>query len=383
MKKNNVIYTILVVIATAIVTTAGLMMSGFMLKVPYSDLKYYRELSSIANQLERTYYKGVDKKKMFQGAYRGMVDSLGDEYSEYFDGSEAKDFLMLTQNRYTGIGVIFGIGEDEKALIMNVFDESPAKKAGVEPGDIVVSANGEKMTKDNMTAITAKIKSKKGQDVRLVVNRNGKELTFDMKTDDIKVKSVAYDMLDKNIGYIAISGFSEDTSDEFESALTDLKKKGIKALAIDLRGNGGGLVNESVKMADDLLGDATILTQVYKDGRKEVIKSDSKKMLDLPIAILTDKNTASASEIFTGALVDNEAAVSIGEKTYGKGVTQSIGKLANGDMVKITVSEYLTPSGKHINKKGIEPTYKVKDQDELRKKTIDYLNGEINKDKED
>lgn len=375
--EKNILYTAIVVIITVFVTVGGLMASGYMLKVPYSDLKYYKEFATIANEVEKTYYKDVNKKAMFEGAYKGMLESLGDEYSEYFNENEAKDIYALTTNSYIGIGAVFGVEKDKKVMIVSVMDDSPAKDAGLKSGDEVLTVNSKEVNSANLNKTVSMIKSRENQEITMVVLREGKKNTLKMKTRNVKLKSVGYDMIDKNIGYIAISSFSNDTADEFEDAVGNLKKKGMKALIIDLRGNGGGLVDSSVRISDDLLGDATIFTQKYKYGKTQVAKSDKNKIVDVPIAILIDKNTASASEIFTGAMVDNNAAVAIGEKSYGKGVTQALNKVGNGDLVKVTVSEYLTPSGKSINKKGIEPSIKIKKGEDIQKKAVEYLKTKI------
>lgn len=282
-----------------------------------------------------------------------IVSSIGDPYAEYYTASEYEDFEKRYMGDYVGVGILVA-QVDEDIVIMSVFDDAPAAEAGIMPEDVILKVDGKKPA--DMEEAVGMISGEAGTKVTVTVRRGEETLDFDMIRQRIDTDSVAYNVLDghPDTGYIFISSFIKGTDDEFKMAVKDLKAEGCTKFIIDLRDNGGGLTESSIEIADYLLPACRIMSENTKDGTETVYNSDASSA-DLDMVILVNENTASASEILTAALQDNNAGVVIGTKTYGKGVTQLLHKFSDGSAVKLTVTEYFRPNGETVNGTGITP----------------------------
>lgn len=322
------------------------------------------ETGNIENELEKyktiidKYYLGeVDEEKLKEGAIRGYIEGLEDPYTEYISKEEMEEYMQDTMGNYVGIG-IYMVKEEKtnKVKVLSPIKNSPAEKAGILPGDIIISVDGKEYSGDEMTEMSNNIKGEEGTQVTLKILRGIETLEFTIKRENIKINPVEGKVLENNIGYISFSSFDETTAQDFKAKYEELAKQNIKSLIIDLRNNGGGLVDQALKIADYVTkkGDV-LLYEVDKNGKEDVKKSENDPIINVPIVILTNENTASASEILAGALKDLGKAKIVGTKTYGKGVIQQIISLKDGSGIKITTEEYQTPNHNKINKVGIEP----------------------------
>ena len=300
----------------------------------------------------------IDDKKL-----KELVESIGDPYAQYFTAEEYKEFERTYAGDYVGIGISV-TDEDGRIVIKTVMDEGPAKEAGMQPEDVIIQVDGAE-PKDSSEAVSM-ITGESGTPVTVTVDRGGEEIEFKMNRTKINHDSVSYKVLENNpeIGYIAIESFISGTSKDFKLAVRDLKNRGCRKFIIDLRDNGGGLTNESVTIADYLLPACKIMSEKTKDG-EETVYNSKESSADIKYVVLTNSNTASASEILAGAIQDNKGGLIIGEKTYGKGVTQLTKKFSDGSAVKMTITEYFRPSGKAVNGEGITPDIEAASDDAL------------------
>ena len=327
-------------------------------------------LNRIKSVIEKNYLwkDEIDEQKLKDGAIEGYVKGLGDKYTEYIPKSEMKDFTENITGSFVGIGIYMIADEDNgRVIVYYPIPESPAEKAGIKPGDAIISVNGVEYTSDDFEKIADYIKGEIGTKVKLVIERDGKRLDFEITRQKIEVNPISSKILKNNIGYINFPSFDSDSSKRLKEKIDDLVSKGAKSLILDLRNNGGGIVDESTKIADYFLDKGkTIMTTKDNKGKEETEKTKTKITYDMPLVVLTNENTASASEILTAALKDNERAKVIGTKTYGKGVIQAVLTLSDGSGIKITTAEYFTPKGTEINKKGISPDIEVKLPDTVK-----------------
>ena len=323
-----------------------------------------KETGDIENELEKyktiidKYYLGeVDEEKLKEGAIKGYIEGLDDPYTEYISKEEMEEYMQDTLGNYVGIGIYMTKDQKtNKVKVITPIKNSPAEKAGILPGDIILSVDGKEYSADEMTQMANNIKGQEGTEVTLQIFRKEKTLEFKIKRENIKLNPVEGKVLESNIGYIAFYSFDETTAEDFKAKYEELSKQNIKSLIIDLRNNGGGLVDQALKIADYIVEKGEVLLyEVDKNGNEDVKKSPNDPIINMPIVILTNENTASASEILAGALKDLGKAKIVGTKTYGKGVIQQILSLKDGSGIKITTEEYQTPNRNKINKIGIEP----------------------------
>ena len=336
------------------------------------SLEKYKEI------IDKYYLGDVDEDKLKEGAIKGYIEGLNDPYTEYISKEDMKDYMQETLGNYVGIGIYMTADQKlDKVKVLSPIKESPAEKAGIEPGDIIVSVNGKTYKASEMSAMSNDIKGEEGTEVEITILRGTETKEFKVKREKIKVNPVEGKVLDNNIGYIKFTSFDETTADDFKNKYEELKKSNIKSLIIDLRNNGGGLVDQALKIADYMTEkDSVLLYEVDKNGKEEVKKSENAPIITEPIVILTNENTASASEILAGALKDLGRAKIVGTKTYGKGVIQQILSIKDGSGIKLTVEEYQTPNRNKINKIGIEPDETVELPDDVE----NVLNVPENKD---
>lgn len=314
--------------------------------------------------IKNEYYKDVKDEVLVEGAINGMMSSLGDPHSVYFNKKAKEEFDTELTGSYYGIGAEIASTNDGKAVIKKVFDKSPAKTAGLKENDVFVSIDGESVEGKSISDIANTLRSEKKEKSIIVVNRDGKELSFEVTKANVTLFSVSSEMLDNNIGYISVNIFGQNTYDEFTKALNDLEKENMKSLIIDLRGNNGGYLTTVTNMLSIFLDKDKVIYQMQtKTGKKKYysIKNGSKTY---KVVILIDNESASASEIMASAMSEQYGAILVGEKSYGKGTVQITKDLKNGGMIKYTIQNWLTSKGKSIEKNGIKPDYEIKLNDE-------------------
>lgn len=316
------------------------------------------------------YLNKIDKESVEENIYKGYAKGLQDPYAEYYTKEEYKQLTEEDAGEYEGIGISVAKDTDTGyAEIVSVFKDQPAYKAGLKTGDLIIAVNKKSTTDMELQDVVSEIKKKENKKVVLTIYRDKKSKDYTVEKSSVQLDTVSYKMKDNKIGYIAVSQFLENTGDQFDKAVTALEKQGMKSLIIDLRDNGGGMLNTCTQMVSRVIAkDKMIVYTKDKKGNKEEFKSDSDKTVDVPMVILTNGNTASASEIMTGCLKDYGKATVVGTKTYGKGIVQSIMPLPDGSAIKFTIAKYYTPNGTDIHKKGIKPDVEVKISDEQWKK---------------
>ena len=370
-KKKMAIYSIALIIITALVTSVAV------------EYKYgeYKKLAILEKSIENDFYKKVDKEELINGALKGMFEATGDQYSQYYTKSEFEKLMEQTSGTFVGIGVVISPVEDENLItVVAPMEGSPAEKSGIKSGDKILKVNGEDVSSKQMDKALTLIKGKEGTTVNITIKRNNQVLDFDVKREKIINKTIEYKVIDDNIGYVKIYSFDEHTYKDFTKALDKLEAKNIKGLVIDLRDNPGGLLNICEDIADEILDQDQVIVSVKnnKEKSKEYV-SDNKKQLDLPIALLINSGSASASEILTGAIVDNGKGIAVGTTTFGKGLVQTVRQMRDGTGFKLTTAQYYTPSGAYINGKGKKPTIEEKDEAKQLDVAVDWIKKEINK----
>ena len=326
-----------------------------------SDDKLTKSLNSIKSLLKKYYLNDIDEEKAINGAIEGYVSALGDKYTEYIPKDEMEEYTQNLMGNYVGIGIYMTKNtKDNTIVVISPIKYSPAEEAGILPGDIITKIDGVEYNGDSMDAAANNIKGEEGSTVKLEIQRGQEIKTFEITRKKITTNPVVAEKLENNIGYLEVSSFDENTAENFKAKYEELKPQGITSLIIDLRNNGGGLVEETLKIADYIVPkDKELLVTVDKDGKEKVEKSKEDVLIDMPIVVLVNKNSASSSEILAGALKDLNEATIVGNTTYGKGVIQQLLQLKDGSGLKVTVEEYYTPNRTKINGVGIEPNEKV------------------------
>ena len=322
------------------------------------------KIDSIDAIIDSRYLEDYKEDDLEAYMYKGMIAGLGDPYSTYYTKEEYKELLESSNGKYKGIGVYVSQDPNTKAItVADVMDDGPAKEAGIIAGDVIIKVEGEDVTQMDINNVTAKIKGEAGKPVKITVLRKvdeeEKELEFNVDRREIVVKTIKYEMLDDKIGYIQITEFEDATIEQFKKAITDLKKQGMTGLVVDLRDNPGGLLNAVSDMLDYILPEGLTVYTQDKYGNKDELKSDAKTELDVPMTVLINGNSASASEIFAGAVQDYGVGKLVGENSFGKGIVQEIRPLSDGSAIKLTISKYYTPKGRCIHKTGIKPDVEI------------------------
>lgn len=332
-------------------------------EVSYSKTKKgFDSLYETYDTIMSEYYKDVDSDKLIEGAINGMLESLDDEHTMYFDKKSKEEFDSELSGNYYGIGAQIQLTSDETIKITKVFDNSPAKKAGLKEEDVFVSVDGTSVKGKSATEVANMLKSDSVKTSTIVVKRNDKELTFKVTKENITLFSVSSEMLDnngKNVGYLSVSIFGQKTYSQFRDALTKLEKQDMDSLIIDLRGNTGGYLSTVTNMLEEFIDKGNVIYQIQSSSgvkQYKTVKASEKKY---KIVVLIDGGSASASEIMSAAMKEVYGATLVGQTTYGKGTVQTTKNLSNGSMIKYTIEKWLTPSGKNIDKEGIKPDYEV------------------------
>ncbi|MEW4285726.1 S41 family peptidase [Priestia koreensis] len=333
-----------------------------------NESKEFAKIKQVYDMISNQYYKDVDEDKLLNGAIQGMVDTLDDPYSVYMDKKTSQQFTQSLDSSFEGIGAEVSM-TDGKVTIVAPFKGSPAEKAGLKPNDKILSIDGKTTEGLDLSQAVLKIRGKKGSTVALEIQRAGAKdpLKIDVIRDEIPIETVHGSVKednDKQIGYLEITSFSEDTAKEFTTQLNKLEKKGIDGLVIDVRGNPGGYLQSVEDILKQLVTGKKPYVQIQeRDGDKQRFFSELKKQKDYPIATLIDRGSASASEILAGALKEAGGYPLVGEKSFGKGTVQQAVPMKDGSSLKLTFFKWLTPDGNWIHKKGIQPTVKVNQPD--------------------
>lgn len=343
-----------------ITNTAGSYASG---KVTEKEVsKKLNKLNALIDKYY-LYEDEIDTDKLAEGIYSGYTSALGDKYTVYYDEDETKALMESTSGTFSGVGATLTKDADTGyATIVNVYEGSPAEKAGLKAGDILEKIDDHEVGDEQLDTVVSWIKGEKGTDVKITVLRDGEELELTATRDTIEVKTVSYEMKENQIGYIRVSEFDTVTYDQFKEALDDLEKQGMQGLIVDLRNNPGGSLDTVTNMLRLLLPEGTIVSTKDKNGKKDEITCDGTHEFKKPMAVLVNQYSASASEIFSGAVQDYGTAKIVGVTTYGKGVVQQLMDLGDGTCLKVTIAEYYTPNGRSINGKGVEPDVEVEYQ---------------------
>lgn len=318
---------------------------------PSSMFEFFRTLEII----ESHYAENVDKNAIFDGALQGMVNTLGDKHSTYLGGDLYKDFSAQMSGTYAGIGVYIA-STDDGILIAGVMEGSPAEEAGLQRGDILVSIDGTSVEGYQLEEVSKHIRGPVDTSVDLVVRRNGEEQSFTVQRRQIHVPTVAGKMVDgTDVGYIRIAVFSDGTADDFTKEFTKLREQGMNKLILDLRDNPGGIVEQAVGVASNFVPpDSTIVSYTEQDGKVDQYTAQGTED-PIPLVVLVNENSASASEIIAGAVQDMKLGPIVGVKTYGKGTVQGVFPVDSSSAVKVTVAKYRTTNGREIDGVGIEP----------------------------
>ena len=381
MEKRNsqqvyktIMLIIITVLITALVTT--IVIYNFVIKSGKIAIKsednsslsgLEATLASFRSVLEEKYMGEIDDEALIEGAIKGYVSALGDPYTTYYTKEEMDELMEETTGNYVGIGIYMTLDIDNNAIyVVKPMEGSPAEEAGIQAGDLITKVDGKEYSGEELDQASNAIKGEEGTTVKLEILRDGETKELEVERRKIVVSHIVEKKFD-NIGYLLIEDFDGGCAKEFEEKYKELESQGIDRLIIDLRNNGGGVVDEAVSIADMLLDkDDTILITKDKKGNEEITKSEHNPTITMPVVVLTNGYSASASEILVGALQDNERATIVGTKTYGKGVIQEVDRLNDGSGLKITIEEYYTPNKNEINKVGIEPDEEIELSDEVK-----------------
>ena len=387
-KKKAITIMVILVLITNLLTFSftNLMTLRFNDKVVVPKAEYdrladvfknYSKIMSVKDYIDDSYLREVDESALLDGQLKGMVQALDDPYSVYMTQDEFTSFTQQTAGIYGGIGVIVTPGEDNFITVVSPIEDTPGEKAGIKTGDKIIKVNGIEFFAENMDEAVKVMKGKPKTEVTLTIMRKDKEgknqvIEMEITREEIRLVTVKSDIIEGNIGYIKLTSFDEITYEDFKKHLTSLEKSNVKGLIIDLRNNPGGLLNICAEIADELLGEGDIVYTQTKKGEKDYLRSD-KNQTTLPLVLLVNEGSASASEILAGAIKDHKRGQIIGTTTFGKGVVQRIRDLNDGSGLKLTVSEYFTPNGINIHGIGIVPDIVLELNEGVEAIGVDYL----------
>lgn len=353
--------------ALAILLSAGLMSCG--LRAYGTSLgresvskDVERKISGLRELIDAKYLGDVDDSELEEGIYKGLVSGLEDPYSVYYDEEETKSMMESNEGEYCGIGAVLTRNMDTGIItLVQIYDDSPAMEAGLEADDILYKVEDKEVTGEDLTEVVSHIKGEKGTEVQLTVLRgdDNKEVTVTAVRNTVQVQTVKHEMKNDGIGYLAVSEFDLVTYEQYKEALADLENQGMKGLVVDLRNNPGGNLETVCDILDLMLPEGLIVYTEDKEGNRDEKKSDEENQFCLPMVVLMNGNSASASEIYAGAIQDYGTGKIVGTQSYGKGMVQQIFMLKDGTSVKLTIAEYFTPKGRNINGKGISPDVEV------------------------
>lgn len=334
------------------------------------------KINKIENLIDQYYLFDIDKNKQQEGAVEGYVKALGDPYSEFLTKEEMDSLNQQTEGEYAGIGIVVTPSETGAITVVSAIKGSPAFEKGIKKDDIILKINGKDYNASQMNDAVKVMKGKPNTDVKLTIarmeNKTSKIFDVNITRRMISLTTVNSQKIG-DIGYINITQFDRKTDKEFIKQYENLKKQNVKSIVLDLRNNPGGLLDSTVKIADYLLPQGVIVKTVDKNKKEDVQKSDSSEQ-NLAMVVLVNGSSASASEILTGALKDYKKATIVGEKTFGKGIVQTIIPMEKGEGLKLTISEYFSPNGNKIHKQGVKPDVEIKLDEKAKGIGVDFMN---------
>ena len=326
-----------------------------------------KKTGEIEELINAYYLDEIDGQKVEDTMYTGMVAGLEDPYSVYYSKEELESMEESISGAYSGIGATLTQDPDTGELsVVSCFDGTPAQEAGLQPGDVITGWNGKSVEGIELSELVSKIKTDPEEQLTLEIERDGETLEVELTRREVQIPTVEYEMLDNQIGYIRLVEFDEVTADQFKEALEDLENQNMEKLIIDVRNNPGGVLQVVCDMLDQLLPEGMIVYTEDKNGNRKEYTSDEEHQFTKPLAVLANENSASASEIFAGAIQDYGIGTIVGTTTFGKGIVQRTFYLSDGTGVKLTVAKYYTPKGHDIHKKGITPDVEIELDEELK-----------------
>ena len=344
--------------------------------------KLGRELSKfyeVYDVLANNYYGDVNKDKLVESAINGMVSSVGDEYTNYSDVSSANTFNTMLSGKYDGIGCII-TKQNGMVTVITVYAGGPAERVGIKEGDIIKKVDDRDVSEMGVTQLANYIKEEATGEITIVIVRDSEEIDFVLKRESVEIPAISgkiFELDGKKIGYIDISLFSSVVASQFREKLIQLENDGIEALVIDVRDNNGGYLTEVSDILSYLLPKGEILYQVQNGDKKEITKDKTAEKREYPIAVITNENSASASEILAAAIKESYKGFVVGTKTYGKGTMQQVKKFSDGSLIKYTTQNWLTPEGNWINEIGVNPTNMVKMDEEYYKNPTEENDNQL------
>lgn len=355
MTKRRKRGLITLLLLTVLVTGCGIGFSG-------KNIAKEKKLSAIQMLIDQYYLEDTEEAEFEEGIYKGYVQQLKDPYSVYYTKKEYNELMEDDSGHYEGIGVVLSQNMSNKQIMVTrVFDEGPAAEVGIMPYDVLAAVDGESTADMDLSEVVKRIRGGEGETVELTLYRDGKKQVIECERRAVDSQMVDSKMLEDSIGYISIYEFIETTYDQFHKAYEELQEDGMKALVLDLRSNPGGFLDQVHKVADDFIPKGSVIVSTEdKQGNKEYLKAETDSEIEIPLVVLVDGFSASASEILAGAVKDYGIGTLMGQKTYGKGIVQRIFPLADGSAIKLTISKYFTPNGSFIHEKGIEPDIVLK-----------------------
>lgn len=350
-------YGLTVMVVTAIVTALIVSAVYGTMLFANKDIKVYNKFKEISQIIQDKYLFPYDEDQLVDMSLKGLVAGLGDPYSAYLDKDDLEQRETMLNNGYVGIGIEAAVDkEDNLVTVVSIIEGGPAQSAGLQPNDKIIELNGENVAGQNINDVTGKLKNGSvDEEIQLVVMRNNERVDISVKREKVEYISIKAQLLEDGIGYIRITTFNENTDEKFTEAIKSLEQQGAKRFILDVRNNGGGLVDSAKNIADLFIDDGLLFYTQDKNGNRKEYEADHQKENYDKIIVLMNGNSASASELLTGALKDHGAAVTMGEKTFGKGIIQSMLSLGKDYGIVLTTEEYYTPNGNQIHKAGIEP----------------------------
>lgn len=357
------------------------------------DADSEKKIKELLGQMELYYYEDIDTEELTNGLYKGLFEGLGDPYSVYYTKEEYDSMMASTSGTYCGIGAV--LSQDMKTMqvtVLHVYKDTPADKAGLKDGDTILKVDDIEATSMELSELVTNIRGDKGTKVHLEVYREGEKdkLEYDIERDKVEVPTVEYEMLENNVGYIQITEFAEPTEAQFMEAVNALQAQGMQAMIVDLRDNPGGYLSAVTEILDDILPEGITVYTEDKYGKRQNYTSDDEHRIEIPMAVLINENSASAAEIFAGAIKDYDYGTLIGTKSFGKGIVQTVKQLKDGSAIKLTTAKYYTPNGNYIHEVGIEPDVELeyeytgdtnedydKSQDNQIQKALEILESDV------
>ena len=388
IKKATLIFLIILAVVCGAAGLYSLQTTGLAAKLGMggghvlSDEQYqeYRHLSKtfgkadeLRDYILKRYYVNVDEDALETGMLKGLFEGLGDPYSYYMTPSEYEQTMISLTGVYSGVGVTISAGDSGYVEVVTPTKGSPAEEAGIRKGDLIMAVDGTEYIGADLDTCAAAIRGPEGTDVTLTIRRGDEIFDVTITRKTIIAQTVDYRMLEDEIGYISISGFEDNTASDFKAALAAIREEGAKSFVLDLRDNGGGLVDAAVEIADVLLDKGVVAYTEDHDGNKDYYRTSSGRT-ELPYVVLVNEGSASSSEILSGGIKDNAGGPLVGVTTYGKGIIQTVEQLTDGSGIKMTILQYYSPNGSVIHKNGIEPNYVVELTDDCYDESGELVN---------